>query len=95
MFCIIQVAVAEIKDEVTAVNARRINKIERTITITIIKRIIIIIIIAVGDTITEGVISFSVAENRVKTEIMVVAIETLTIFTGAGISYFRNLYTLF
>jgi len=94
MFCIIQVAVAEIKDEVTAVNARRINKIERTITITIIKRIIIIII-AVGDTITEGVISFSVAENRVKTEIMVVAIETLTIFTGAGISYFRNLYTLF
>jgi len=92
MFCI-QVAVAEIKDEVTAVNVRRINKIERMITITIIKRIIIII--AVGDTIIEGVISFSVAENRVKTEIMVVTIETLTIFTGAGISFFRNLYSLF
>lgn len=87
LFCI-QAVVAETKDEVTAANVRRINRTERTI--TIIKRIIIIIL-AVGDTITGGVISFSVAENRVKIEIMVATIETLTIFTGAGICFLKNL----
>lgn len=82
-------AVAETKDEVTAANVRKINRTEKTITITIIKKIISITI-AVGDTITGGAISFSVAENRVKTEIMVAAIETLTIFIGAGIYSFKN-----
>lgn len=77
-------AVAETKDEVTAANVRRINRTERTTTVTIIKRIITIII-AVGDMITGGVISFNVAENPVKTEIMVAALETSTIFTDAGI----------
>lgn len=82
-------AEAATKDEVPAANVRRINRTERTITTIIIKRIITIIV-AVGDTITEGVISFSVAESRVKTEIMVAAIETLTIFTDAGIYFVKN-----
>ena len=79
-------AVAEIKDEVTAANVKKINRTERMITITIIKRIItVIVVVVIGDTITGDIISFNVAENRVKTEIMVTAIETLTSFTGAGI----------
>lgn len=81
-------AVAEIKDKVTAANVRKINRTERMITITIIKRIItilVVVVVVVGDTIIGDVISFNVAENRVKTEIMVAAIETLMILTDAGI----------
>lgn len=81
-------AVAETKDEVTAVNVRKINRTEKTITTTIIKRIIVIA--AVGDTITEGVISFSIAENQVKIEIMVAAIE-ISMITDAGI-YLNFIY---
>lgn len=83
-------AVAEIKDEVTAVNVRKINRTERMITITIIKRIITIII-AVDGTITGDVISFSIVENQVKIEIMVAAIEISMIFTDAGIYFFKIL----
>lgn len=82
--------VAEIKDEVAAVNVRKINRTERMITITIIKRIITIII-AVDDTITGGVISFSIAENQVKIEVMVAAIEISMIFTDAGIYFLKIL----
>lgn len=77
--------VAEIKDVVPVANVRRINRTERTITTIIIKKIITIIVVAVGATITGDVILFSVAESRVKIEIMVAAIKILTIFTDAGI----------
>lgn len=76
-------AVAETKGEVTAVNARRINRTERMITTTSIKRIIIIII--TGDTITGGAVLLNVAENQAKTEITVPVTEALMIFTDAGI----------
>lgn len=79
--------VAEIKDEVIAANVRKINRTERTIAITIIKRIIIII--AVGDTITGDAILFSIAENQVKIEIMVAAIE-ISMITDAGIYFLKT-----
>ena len=78
-------AVAEIKDEVIVANVKKINRIERMITVIIIKKIVIVIIVVVGDMTTGDVISFNVAENRVKTEIIVTAIEILMSFTGAGI----------
>jgi len=86
------VVVAETKDEVTAANVRKINRTERTIAITIIKRIIIII--AVGDTITGDAILFSIAENQVKIEIMVAAIE-ISMITDAGIYLKLGLCAIF
>lgn len=83
--------VAEIKDEATAANVRRINRTERMIITTSIKRITIIII-TVGDTITEGVVLFSVVENRVKTEIMATVTEALMIFIDAGIYFLLKIY---
>lgn len=85
-------AVAEIKDGAIAANVRRINRTERMIITTSIKRItlIIITVVVVGDTIIEGVALFSVVENRVKTEIMAALTEALMIFIDAGI-YFVNI----
>lgn len=81
-------AIAEIKDEVTAANVRKINRTEKTITTTIIKRIITIIIL-VGDTIIEGVI-LSIAENQARTEIIVVAAIEISMITDAGIYFLKT-----
>lgn len=60
---------------------KTINKIEKMITIIIIKRIVAV----VGDTIIEDIaILYSVAENLVKIEIIVVVIETLMTFIDIG-----------
>lgn len=73
------------KDEVTAVNVRRINKTEKTIVTTIIKRTIVIPIV-VDDTITgDSVVLFNVVENLVKIEITVAATGILKIFIDQGI----------
>lgn len=84
-------AVVEIKDGVIATNVRRINRTERTIITTSIKRITIIIITVVDDTIIEGVALFSIVENRVKTEIMAAVTEALMIFIDAGIYFVDSL----
>lgn len=85
-------AAAETKGEATAANVRRINRTERMIIATLIKRITTIIIIVTDDTIIEGVVLFSVAANRVKTEIMAAVTEALMIFTNAGIYFVKSLY---
>lgn len=60
---------------------KTINKIEKMITIIIIKRIVAV----VGDTIIEDIaILYNVAENLVKIEIIVVVIETLMTFIDIG-----------
>lgn len=67
---------------------KTINKIEKMITIIIIKRIVAVI----EDTIIEDIaILYSVAENLVKIEIIVVVIETLMIFIDIGINKFKML----
>lgn len=76
-------AAAEIREEATAVNVKRINKIERTTIVITIKRITTIILTA-GDTIIEGVALSNVAENQVKTEVTAATTGALTIFTDAG-----------
>lgn len=83
---------AEIKGEATAANVRRINRTEKMIITTSIKRITIIIITVIGGTITEGVVLFSVVENRVKTEIMATITEALMIFIDAGIYFLLKTY---
>lgn len=68
---------AEIKLVLIVVIDKTINKIEKMITIIIIKRIVAV----VGDTIIEDIaILYNVAENLVKIEIIVVVIETLMTF---------------
>lgn len=67
---------------------KTINKIEKMITIIIIKRIVAVI----EDTIIEDIaILYSVAENLVKIEIIVVVIETLMTFIDIGINKFKIL----
>lgn len=67
---------------------KTINKIEKMITIIIIKRIVAVI----EDTIIEDIaILYSVAENLVKIEIIVVVIETLMTFIDIGINKFKML----
>jgi len=85
------VVLAEIKGEATAANVRRINRTEKMIITTSIKRITIIITV-IGGTIIEGVVLFSVVENRVKTEIMATITEALMIFIDAGIYFLLKTY---
>lgn len=67
---------------------KTINKIEKMITIIIIKRIVAVI----EDTIIEDIaILYSVVENLVKIEIIVVVIETLMTFIDIGINKFKML----
>lgn len=78
-FNFFQGVIAEIKLVLIVVIDKIINKIEKMTTIIIIKK-------TVGDMIIEDIaISYSVAENLAKIEIIVVVIETLMIFIDIGI----------
>lgn len=84
VICIFQGAIAETKLALTVVIDRTINKIEKTITIITIKRIVVV----VEDTITEGIeILYNVVESLVKTEITAVTAETLMTCIDIGKNY--------